>query len=409
MSKSVQTIDGVQVGVESNEGTFETLKHRHGSRNALVTILVPKLNEPVTCSIDTDDLSVWTPAQQMWSTGGRFAFRIEIHRDASVDPTIPFDDVPKTKAARHRRLVWMEPVSPATGFTPPEPPAAPSTPPVAAADTRPSGLPADPRWTPQDPAAPLVCPLCPNLLGRDRVLKHEPSGRFAHVSCLQAEQPGPGPLEAPTAAAADHRGLADTVLANLAAYCIPAGALSPGQADLLAAVLSGPHGQEVLDRMSELTKDRPAAPPTTDQARPGPRMEEGKPFQRTNSDGGVNLGSYAIQAALGMVELAHELLVEHRQHEHFAGPPPPNHIHALAARLLDAADKTQQMVRADGHFDRMDNSHTRARGAIRVALKSHPVPWDVDPAVREGTRAKWVDDMAAYAAELIRIAVRLDR
>lgn len=351
MSKSTQVILGVEVGVERNEGTFRRVDYAFGKRNALVSIDVPGLSKPVTASIDTDDPTVWTVAQEMQRTGGRFQFRIEIHRDRSVDPTIPFDEVPKDTTSRHRRLVWMQAAG-AAGSAPAATPAPMASQSVAAGD------PTDPRIYPKVEGQPLVCPLCGDLIGTHPARKHMATGRFAHVDCLTAEQTGqanPAPAPAPTAAPA------------------------------------------------------PAPMAQAEPTRPGPRRMEAKPYERQDSDGLLNPGSYAIQAAVGMVELADEMLTAKRLRDGEQGPPPLHHVKFLAARLLQAADQVQRGMRSDGHFDRMDNSHTRARGAVRSAMVHFPFPFVGEPGALEGLRNRWVDDVATYAVGLITIAIELDR
>jgi hypothetical protein len=75
----------------------------------------------------------------------------------------------------------------------------------------------------------------------------------------------------------------------------------------------------------------------------------------------------------------------------------------LTRRLLRASDLTQAAVRSDGHCDRMDGSHTRARAAVRSALEAHPVPWGAEPAELD----QWVADLSAYAAVIIRVSLSL--
>lgn len=75
--------------------------------------------------------------------------------------------------------------------------------------------------------------------------------------------------------------------------------------------------------------------------------------------------------------------------------------------LLDAADRTQAAIRPDGRTDRMDASHTRARGAVRSVIDAQGVPWDVI-AQPEG-RPAWVASLATQATQLLTLAKELDR
>lgn len=141
-------------------------------------------------------------------------------------------------------------------------------------------------------------------------------------------------------------------------------------------------------------------------AAPAGQLVEGKPWQRYNSDGSTNLGSYALQAAIGMAELAHRLQVDHRQRSGIPGLPTEDQIRGLARWLLWAADQAQARLRSDGKPDRMDSSHARARGAVRMAVEVLPVPWG---ATTNEERRRWADALADYAAALLRVAVELDQ
>lgn len=148
--------------------------------------------------------------------------------------------------------------------------------------------------------------------------------------------------------------------------------------------------------------------------RRGPRIEEAKPWEPYNSDGSLNLGSYAVTAALGFVEWAHELCTARATYLAKAegigfAPPPASKVRELARLLLHAADRAQATVRSDGRSDRMDNSHTRCRGAVRTCLDALPVPWDVleaDDYAVEQIRP-WVDALGKRAAGLVKVAVDL--
>ena len=146
-----------------------------------------------------------------------------------------------------------------------------------------------------------------------------------------------------------------------------------------------------------------AAPGPTPPARPagrGPKIAEGRPWETYNADGTLNLGSYAAGAAAGTIHLAYKLLAARAADvaadTGAADPPTPAKVRSLASSLLAAADTAQAAVRSDGRVDRMANSHTRARGMVRVALDAHPVPF-----------AHYVDESAKWEAALARAATAL--
>lgn len=159
-----------------------------------------------------------------------------------------------------------------------------------------------------------------------------------------------------------------------------------------------PEGVPDLPRAGEI--ENPPPPPPREGRKA--RVAEGKPWEPQNSDGSLNLGSYAVQAAEGMALLAQDLLVQ-RWRADGGDAPSMKQVRALARLLLLAADRAQASARADGHADRMDNSHVRARSAVRAALEVHPVPFGAD----EPTRNAWLDALTAHASEFLTVVLSL--
>jgi hypothetical protein len=146
------------------------------------------------------------------------------------------------------------------------------------------------------------------------------------------------------------------------------------------------------------------APPT---ARRTSKRAEGRQWDEINNDGTPNVGSYAVLAAAGMVELAVELLAA-------AGRPLTVELVRWAAgRLLEATDAIQAAVRADGRSDRMVNSHARARGALRTAITHCPFPAasasadGTVPAGQVDVVHRWHADAVAIGANLLTVAVEI--
>ena len=167
-----------------------------------------------------------------------------------------------------------------------------------------------------------------------------------------------------------------------------------------------------------LGPDGDPGPTESNEAPRRARVEEGRPWQPTNSDGSTNLGSYAATASIAFVELAHELLARRYAESAAAvevarpsvepepeppGPPPMGQVVYLARQLLRAADRAQAAIRGDHRVDRMDNSHTRARGAVRSALEVYPVPFGAEEAVRQ----QWTENLWTRAADLLRAGLAL--
>jgi hypothetical protein len=140
----------------------------------------------------------------------------------------------------------------------------------------------------------------------------------------------------------------------------------------------------------------------------GPRLLEAKPWEFYNSDGSLNPGSYAYQAAEGVVLLANDLLFARARDLASTTPdgfkaPTQGQIRGLARRLLRAADRAQAALRDDGHVSRMANSHTRCRAAVRASLESYPVPWGATADVLDA----WETSLADHAGLLLALTVEL--
>lgn len=97
--------------------------------------------------------------------------------------------------------------------------------------------------------------------------------------------------------------------------------------------------------------------------------------------------------AVGMVDLAYQLLHE-AERDGRLEKVLPTQVRALASILLRVADGAQAAVLEAS--DRAANSHTRARGAVRTALRFLPVPLGADGPT-----------MMAWAARLEKIATVL--
>lgn len=174
-----------------------------------------------------------------------------------------------------------------------------------------------------------------------------------------------------------------------------------------------------------------AAAPVDDgrrQTRKGVKVVEAKPWEPWNTDGSINTGSYAYQAALTMVDTAHGLILRHEADVYDKAlaawepmqvtgasggttsnpkpspPAPPkfSRVAALARKLLAAADDVQKSMRSDERVDRMDNSHARARAALATALRAYPPPFDNSQDV--DAVAAWVEALTVRAIELAAFA-----
>jgi hypothetical protein len=180
---------------------------------------------------------------------------------------------------------------------------------------------------------------------------------------------------------------------------------APAATDAPAAGAEPPTASEGPEDDSPHPADAPQRPTPT-ATRRGARIEEARPWELHNTDGSLNLGSYAAQASLGFAELAYRLVVDQDLTARAAGadatPVNMGRVSGLTRTLLRIADRVQAGVRADGRVDRQDASHTRARGVVRLLLDAYPVPWGAERPDQEA----WTDQLVAEGVELFNVGIR---
>jgi hypothetical protein len=113
-------------------------------------------------------------------------------------------------------------------------------------------------------------------------------------------------------------------------------------------------------------------------------VAEEPPFKEYNSDGSVNYGSYAIQAAVGAESLVRRLLADR--------DTSVDTIAHYATVLLAIADKVQSYV-TNKKPSRMSQSHTRVRGIVYDTVENFfPIPdnheHDLDWVAKVGTLSR---------------------
>lgn len=177
-------------------------------------------------------------------------------------------------------------------------------------------------------------------------------------------------------------------------YLRASGASAGEQATAIALAFSLGVTQAALDEVE------------TDEATGGPRevrrsvAREGKQWDSHNSDGRVNLGSYAVTAASSMVEAARKALARETPEISFADPA----VERLAGALLVIADQVQAQV-TGARPNRMAASHGRARGIVHTLLEGHLPP----PSTQATSEQKkvWVTQMVAEGTAALGLARKL--
>ena len=123
--------------------------------------------------------------------------------------------------------------------------------------------------------------------------------------------------------------------------------------------------------------------------------DELKPWEETNSDGTLNLNSYAATAAFGTVALAVETL--HAAEQKIT----PKAVDAFAETLALVIQRCQEAL--DVRPSMQDGSHTRLRGALRTSIETMPAPFGKDVA----TWAEWVKRTEKRVLSIHGAALRL--
>lgn len=408
MAKTYEDTPTGQIRVETGRGRIAAVRLEDGRRNGQVTIRADHLREDVKAWADSHDGQLWNKIVQAHSGGQPITYRIEVKRKANADRTTPIDDLGNREKARDLAQVYLD------GEAPAQQPAQQPAPPRQQQPAQPP---------PEDPDLPD--PIKPN---NPRVLRI-----LAHTGPIAIDWPADTDLGVPererTAASfqkARREGavavafmldVLDAQRATLRPQTAPAG--NAERSDLPARALAG-HVDPDRIATPPAPPEPPAEPPVDDgrevpppqrEVRPGARLQEGKAWEFYNSDGTINLGSYAMTAVVGVVGKATKLLLARNEERHHAGETPAvEHPHRdeviyLSRMLLWVCDRVQADVRSDHRVDRGANSHTRCRGAVFSALDRHPVPWHEleDQAARDA----WLAQLRSYAVDVLEIAIDL--
>lgn len=145
MARDTIVRDGEEIVVETGTGLVTSLAEIPGKRNAQVVFKATHtdLRDPVTGWLDTFDETQLANVRRGHAEGLELEYRIEVHRKASVDKSVPIADVPKRDKVRDLVVVTPARSGGEAGHADPAPaepaPAAVADQPAdQAADTEPS-------------------------------------------------------------------------------------------------------------------------------------------------------------------------------------------------------------------------------------------------------------------------------
>lgn len=338
--------NGVRAEVWVQVGTGVVTKvEDSGRKNVQVQIKAEHLERPLHGWLDKND-PLYPTVLDAQQTGRVVGYRIESQRRSGVDRTIPITDLRETMDRAKEN--------------------------------------------------------CLNILaGIDDTLSGEAVTNPAEDPHAGGRLPATSPRPS-TASPTDLAGTAglsvDRALAGLAAA--RAAGLPPGVIDA-AVALALAAGANTRQVTTAGVTDTPASQPEIRL----PRAHEAAPYVEFNSDGRINLGSYAVQAAFSAEQVAYDLIHEQstRTARRTGGNPEPvdlSQAAELGRVLLTLADRVQVGAYGGGRVDRMAASHTRARTLVYDAVtRRHPVPFGAtDPAARD----KWVTAVVDEAVERFR-------
>lgn len=139
---------------------------------------------------------------------------------------------------------------------------------------------------------------------------------------------------------------------------------------------------------------------------------EEAPYKQYNSDGRLNLGSTSVMAGISSEKVAVDLLRKAGVTELLVQPPLYSEVSRqvgnLAAVLLSMADVLQVYGYGEGAVpNRMDASHTRARGVIYDTIEAG-VPLQAKDLDENGSvRREWVDTVLGVAKQRFFVGVKV--
>lgn len=384
----IATVDdrGAEQRTETGVGRIVKLEPK-GERNVRVFIDADHLKEEVTGWCDRQS-AAWPAVEAAHAAGEKVWYRVDVHRKRSVPVDKPLADVDRREKVRDLVQVTAPEQAPTVSPAGAAPAAAAAAPAAAPPAPEPAP-PAEPRQAPLDAArAALQQALAARRdMGTVQQLigaYARTGGTLAGVRQMLTEAGCPwvvderGRLSSDATRALDARRDPDRVAER-----------SP------AADVAPPSAGEPLQQRWQ----RPAVSSTSGLSRRSqPVASDGKPWEFINSDGRVNLSSYAASSVMEVTNLAGRLLITHARNLHDADPaahpleaPEEQRVRSLARLLLNVADTIQHRMRGGGRVDRMASSHRLARQALREGLDLYPVPWTAGPEEREAWKAALIE------------------
>lgn len=376
MAVTMATTDTGEERRETGRGIIQKIEGAGRNRQVTIKATHTDLRKPVTGWLDSTNERMLTFAQEAQANRVEVDYLVVVHRKGKVSPSIPFANLESDDKVRD--LVELAPVGASSSeevhaAAPPQD--QPATAPQAAQE-RPAG-PAAANGTSKSEAFMCRFPGC-DAFGFSNEGDRDGHETMAHAR-VTPEQAAAGQAAGTTPAADE---------------------AAPTEDEPAGDPTEPPHPADEPG-----TTTRPTPPPAPSRRA---KVEEARAWEPYNSDGKLNLGSYAVTASVGFAELAFKLVVDNMTVEatrEGRGMESLDmaRVGRLTRTLLRLADRTQASLRADGRVNRMDASHTRARGAVRLIIESYPPPFGLDAEEQKA----WGDLIVAQASEVLAIGIAL--
>lgn len=400
-----------EVRVETGVGTILKIEPK-GDRNVKVTIRAEHLREDLSCWVDRQgptwsrvEWAIAHPDHRLW-------YRIDVHRGRGVAVDVPYAQLANRQKVRDLVHLCRPEDAPAE-ITAGAAPAAASSQVAKSEPAKPAPAAAAPAAaSPSQDEHPDDVRLRARTKALEQLGTALRSGQPAEVIKFLIEM-----AEDLGASKADIDRVADAARPKQPAEQ----ATGQPAADLPRQALNGARDPDSIRERrpnppieeSPAAAADPAAPLMSRTSgltrRPQPIATDARPWEPTNSDGRLNLGSYAAGAVLEFVNLAGRLLVLRARQRAEEDPnyelraPTRRQIYGLASQLILCADTVQVRMREGGRVDRMSASHKVARQVVREGLDAFPVPWGASAEDREAWRNLIIEHGVALTSVMLDI------
>lgn len=217
------------------------------------------------------------------------------------------------------------------------------------------------------------------------------SGRIPAINTT-----GGNSTPAPTTAVTSPGAVIDPDMLRQALNLAKKNNLSPAAVDVLSALAA------IADPDIKM-EDRggPTGPQVASGSSSRPREEP--PYSVTDSDQGINFGSYAVAGSSKVLEWAHQYLSAKAPHA-VESPDFDEQVEHLAGLILALADVIQVRVRGGGAAQRNAHSHAVCRQLVQAAIERDGLPLGQGESTANAWAGMLCDRISAHYESAARVA-----